>query len=373
MKIAIIHDELMRRGGAEQVVLSFHKAFPRAPIFTLAYNQHATYEEFKKCNIVTSWFNKLVSGEKWMKRLYFPLGFWAMKQLDVKDYDIVLMSTTYCAKYVNISPGTLIITYCHCPFRLAWYPQSYSEYQNSKGLKRIIFDQVINMLRKIDFNYAQRTNHYIANTHFIASEIKEKYNLALPVEVNNPPVKCSDFNISDCLGDYYLVVSRLEYYKKTDLVIEAFNELGLPLIIVGKGSKAKALNKMAKQNIHFKSGLTKQQLSILYSECKALIFPQQEDYGITPLEANASGRPVIAYGIGGVIETMIPFDGTNENECTAVFFKSQTKSDLINAIKKSQLINFNQGFIRKHAEKFDEDLFTNRVKSFVLSKYNEIK
>lgn len=368
MKIAIVHDELMRRGGAEQVVLSFHKAFPLAPIFAMAYNQETTYEEFKNCNVITSWFNKLVSSEKWMKRLYFPLGYWAMKRLDVKDYDIVLMSATYCAKYVNISKGTLIIAYCHCPFRLAWYPQSYSEYQYSKGLKRIVFDQVINILRKIDLNYAKRINHYIANTHHMADEIEEKYNLSYPVEVNNPPVKCLNFEISDKTGDYYLVVSRLEYYKKVDLVIEAFNLMGLPLIIVGKGSKTKELTKIAKPNIIFKSGLSNLQISKLYSECKALIFPQHEDYGITPLEANASGRPVIAYGMGGVLETMIPFNGTNEKECTAVFFKSQTKGDLINAIEKFQMITFNRSFIRKHAEKFDETIFINKIKEFVLEK-----
>jgi hypothetical protein len=164
MKIAIVHDELMRRGGAEQVVRCFHEAFPQAPIFTMVFQPDKTFPVFKKCDVRTSWFNSLASDEKRMKWLFFPLGLLAMKQLDVTGYDVVLISSTYCAKYVKVSPHALVITYCYTPFRFAWNPESYSEYNKAKGLKKIIFNQVVRALKRVDYKAAKRTDHFVAMT-----------------------------------------------------------------------------------------------------------------------------------------------------------------------------------------------------------------
>lgn len=357
----------MRRGGAEQVVLYFHKAFPDAPIYTMAYQANNTYPEFKNCNIITSWYNKFVSKEKWMKLFFYPFGALAMQQLDVSGFDVVLMSSTYCAKYVKVSENTIVINYCHTPFRLAWYSESYQEYITATGLKKFFYNFVISRLKVIDFKAAQRTNYFITNATEIVKRINNVYKPQNEVVVIKPPVNIENFYVSKNIKDYFLVVCRLEYYKKADLVVNAFNELGLPLIVVGKGSKEKELKLIAKDNIVFKQGLSAEELGKLYSECKALIFPQEEDYGITPLEAAASGRPVIAYGKGGVWETMIPYSEENRN-ATALFFDEQTVESLKGAVLKFQNINFDSIFIRNHAEKFRTELFVTQIQDFVNSK-----
>lgn len=368
MKIAIVHDELMRRGGAEQVVRCFIQAFPEAPVYTMAYKSSLTYPDFQNCQVKTSWFQKFAINERVMRRLFFPFGLLAMNQLEVSGYDIVLVSATYAGKYVKVSPGTVVITYCHTPFRLAWYPDSYEQYTSSKGLLRSIFNWVLKILRKIDFKAAQRTDYFIANTDEVRERIKEKYLWKKPIEVLQPPVNCNRFSTEAKPKDYFLVVSRLESYKKVDLVVEAFNELQYPLVIVGKGSMASKLKKLANSNIIFKDSLSGDELGKLYAECKAFIFPQKEDYGITPLEANASGRPVIAFGEGGVLDTMIPCKG-NPAKATAIFFKEQTKDALKQAILQFESYSFDPEFIRKNAENFDETLFIEKIKYFVKDKY----
>lgn len=209
----------------------------------------------------------------------------------------------------------------------------------------------------------------MTNSREVVPRIQKAYNPLKPVTVINPPVRCRNFHLSDSIGDYHLLVARFEPYKKVDLVIEAFNKLpDQKLLIVGKGSTETELKKLAKKNIHFLSGLDKELLANCYANCKAFIFPQLEDYGITPLEANASGRPVIAYGRGGVLDTMIPVkNGTAEN-CTAIFFDEQTTESLIDAICIYETLQFDPVFIRQHAETFDEVHFVKKIKEFVSEK-----
>jgi glycosyltransferase involved in cell wall biosynthesis len=367
MKIAIVHDELIRRGGAEQVVKCFHLAFPQAPIYTMVYQADLTYPEFKECTIITSWYQKFVSNEQAMKWFFFPFGLLAMKQLNLRKYDVVLISSTYAAKYVKISPHALVINYCHTPFRLAWEPSSYAQYNRANGIKKIMYDWLIALLKKIDYKAAQRTDFFIANTNETRDRIKRAYRYLKPIDIIQPPVDCSRFYISDEPKGYYLVVARLEAYKKVDLVIRTFNELGFPLIIVGRGSMERELRKMAGPHIVFRSGLNSEELAKLYAGCKALVFPQHEDYGITPLEANASGRPVIAYAKGGVLETMIPYEG-NSKQATAVFFNKQTENALSVALREFEKINFDTDFIRTHAEKFGQERFVNAIQDYVATK-----
>lgn len=369
MRVAIVHDELMRKGGAEQVVLTMLKAFPNADLFTLAYNPEGTYPEYKNYKINTSKLQFLSRSVKWMQRLYFPLGVWAMKSLKVHGYDVVLISNTHSAKYVDIDNDALVFIYTYTPFRLAWEPTSYSQYVESRGVYRWVFDKVINYLREIDRKEAQKGDFYLGMTKETAQRIRDAYQVE-DVTIIAPDVKTVNFKLSDKEKKYYLVVSRLEYYKKTDLAIEAFNELGLPLIVVGSGTKADELKRLAKPNIQFRSGLTSEELADLYANCKALIFPQYEDYGITPLEAIASGRPVIAYERGGVLETMIPYRG-DASKATAVFFKEQTIESLKGAIELFQSLNFDPEFIKAHAEKFDEYVFIDKIKQFVTDKYRK--
>lgn len=368
MKIAVVHDDLMRRGGAEQVVLSIMKAFPDADLFTLCYQPHLTYPEFKKYNIKTSLFQHIARTEKQMKWLFFPLGIISMKLLKLKGYDIVIISNTFCGKYVSIEPSSKIFIYTYTPFRLAWNPASYKEYSESRGLYKYFFNLVIKCLRYIDKREASKGDFHVGMTEETAERIKDAYG-ASEVTIIHPPVKSANFYVNELSPkDYYLLVSRLEFYKKVDLAIEAFNELGLSLIIVGNGSKRQKLVSMAKENISFKSGLSSAELADLYANCKALIFPQYEDYGITPLEANASGRPVIAYAKGGILETMISYNGANKNQYTSFFFNRQDKEALIKAIEEFETLEVNSKFIHSHALKFDESVFINELVNFVHSK-----
>jgi glycosyltransferase involved in cell wall biosynthesis len=237
---------------------------------------------------------------------------------------------------------------------------------NAKGLNKVAFDFVIKTLRKIDYRAAQRSNHFIAMTAETKERIRNAYNYQKDIPLIKPPVNCKAFYVSATVEDYYLVVSRLESYKKVDLVVEAFNMLGYRLIIVGKGSQEAELKRVAKENIEFKSGLSSEEIARLYTHCKALIFPQHEDYGIAPLEANASGRPVIAYGKGGVLDTMIPLTHKQDaSTSTGVFFYKQDVDNLITAIHQFERVKFDPLFIRKHAESFDESKFVEKIQWYV--------
>lgn len=370
MKIALVQDGLMCRAGGEQVALCFHKAFPDAPIYTQCYRPALTFPEFKSCDIRTTWLQRIAKTDDTMKKLFFPLGIWAMQSHDLTEFDVVLMSGTHCAKYVKLRPDTLVISYSFTPFRLAWDPMSYAQYQNSKGIRRQVFDYVVKKMRGIDFRAAQRPNYFIAMTEETRERLRVAYQVKNEINIINPPVNTANFFVNNEPKSYYLVVSRLEYYKKVDLVIDAFNELGYPLVVVGKGLQADEIKARAKSNVQFLSGLSAQELAKVYANCKAFIFPQHEDYGITPLEANAAGRPVIAYGAGGVLATQIPLEN-KPAEATAVFFREQAVNDLIEAVKDFESIEeqFDPEFIQAHARKFDETKFIAQIQTFVLEKY----
>jgi glycosyltransferase involved in cell wall biosynthesis len=209
---------------------------------------------------------------------------------------------------------------------------------------------------------SNRVDYFIANSENVARRIWKHYRRESVVI--HPPVRCNLFNISDEDEDYFLIVSRLVEYKKIDLAIEAFNELRLPLIIIGDGSEREKLESKAKDNIKFLGRQPDNVIKKYYSKCRAFIFPGEEDFGITPLESQASGRPVIAFGKGGVLETVV-------NGQTGIFFKEQTVDELKLAVKKFQNIDFDKKVIRKHAEEFDEAIFKRKIKDFVNEKYDE--
>lgn len=251
MKLAIVHDDLMRRGGAEQVASYFHLAFPEAPVYTLAYRPEATYDIFKECEVRTSFLQSIIVSEKIMKATFFPFGVIAMKKMDLSAYDVILISSTFCGKYIKVSPKALVINYCHTPFRLVWNPESYHQYEQATGIKKFVFNKVIKILKKIDYNAAQRTDLYLTNSNEVKNRIEKFYNYKKEISVINPPVDCEKFYISKDVKDYFLVVSRLEYYKRIDLVVDLFNKLNLPLIIVGKGTLRNEFKTRAKTNIIF--------------------------------------------------------------------------------------------------------------------------
>ncbi|MCL4640750.1 MULTISPECIES: glycosyltransferase [Olivibacter] len=369
MNIAIVQDDIVRRGGAEQVALSFHHAFPSAPIYTLSYDPDASYDEFRNADIRTSWFGKYIKKEEMMKKLFFPFGLISMQRLDLTSYDVILQSATHCAKYVKTNPNALVITYCHTPFRLVWRPESYESVANAKGIKKIAYQFVIDQLKRVERRSAQRTTWFLTNSSEVLPRIVQAYEPQREITIISPSVKCKNFYVAANVSDYFLVVSRFEPYKKVDLVIEAFRRMpDKKLIVVGKGSRKEELQAIAPKNVSFLSGLSSVELADVYAKCKALIFPQLEDYGITPLEANASGRPVIAYGKGGVLDTMIAVNGSNAKG-TAVFFNEQSAEAICEAVTNFDKYVFDPYFIRAHAEGFDEAKFVQRIRDYVISKY----
>lgn len=360
MKVAIVHDELLRKGGAERVVISLHKLYPTADIFTIAYRPDSTYEYFKKCVVKTTFLNALVSSEKWLMALFFPFGFWAMRSLDLKEYDLIILSSAHGAQYIKKPKGSKVINYAHYVFRLIWEPESYDFLTSSWA--RIITYPVFKCLRFFDKVFNVQSDFIIFNS----SKTKKKYcevftNLSADrLDVINPPVDLSGFHTSSTQGDFFLVVSRFEPYKKVDLVITTFREIDKKLIIVGSGTMEDELREMAKDasNISFEIGVTDARLKELYSNCNALIFPQVEDFGITPLECNASGRPIIAFAKGGVLETMV-------EDKTAVFFREQTLESLGQAIQRFANTEFSQEAIVANAGRFDEPRFHDKIKSVI--------
>ena len=363
----------MRRGGAEKVALTLVKTFPEADFYTLCYKPELTYEEFAKHTVHTSWFQRVAFNEKSMKALFYPLGIWAMKSLDLYGYDLVVISTTFCSKYIKLNPKAVLITYCHTPFRLAWYPETYQSLTKNPLLKFLMFRIVCPRLRAIDKKYALRTNHFIANSAVTIKRIRECYTTKTPITLLHPPVDVESYTPNDAPKSYYLVVSRFQPYKKVDLVIDAFNGLNdKKLIIVGTGILEKELKSKAGKNITFTGSVNSDQLQALYANCKALIFPQMEDFGLTPLEANASGRPVIAFGQGGVVETMVPYK-TDSSAFTALFFEEQTTNSLNEAIEKFESIEHivDSRFIRNNAEQFGEKSFMSKMRSEAFTIYQQ--
>lgn len=360
--IAIVHDWLTNMGGAERLIINFKEIYPNAPIYTSLYNPDKLDNELKNIDVRTSFLQKIRSANKNHQK-YFPLMPMAFENFDLNKFDVVLSSSTSCAKGIVTNPNTMHVCYCNSPMRYGW--EFYYEYSNDSNMNKIkkkLLKYLMNYMRIWDVVSSNRVDYFIANSENVAKRIWKHYRRESVVI--HPAVRCNLFNISDVDEEYFFIVSRLVPYKRIDLAVEAFNELGLPLIIVGDGPEREKLEKMANGNIKFLGRQSDEVIKEHYSKCRAFIFPGEEDFGITPLEAQASGRPVIAYGKGGALETII------ENE-TGIFFEEQTKNSLINAIKTFEGLQFDKELIRKHSLKFDESMFKEKIKRFVEIKYNE--
>lgn len=361
MKVALVHDWLINMGGAERLIKIFHELFPEAPIYTLFYDRDRMPAEFQKMDIRTSWLQNIPYGTRIYQHL-LPLMPMAVEQFDLSEYDLVLSSSTCCAKGVITRPDTLHICYCNTPMRYAW--DFYCEYTENKSRPmKLLIAAVMNYIRLWDRLSADRVDYFIANSNNVRKRIYKHYRRDSTVIY--PGVDTDFYTPSGDIGDYYLIVSRLVGYKKVDLAVKAFNELGLPLVVVGDGPELAGLKKMAKNNIRFTGRLSDEDVREYYRKCRALIFPAEEDFGLVPLEAQSCGRPVIAYGRGGALETVI--EGK-----TGVFFSLQTAESLKEAVldfeKKAD--EFDEKFIRLHALRFGYDRFKKEMIDFIKDKMN---
>lgn len=352
MNIALIHDWLTNVAGAERVLLAIKEIYPDAPIYTSVFEAKAA-KPFSNYEIHTSYLQKNSLFRKRREILvpYTPLAF---ESFDLSKYDVVITNTTFPAKGIITKPETLHICYCHTPTRYLWESQIDQRASNGKlsGLRQ----KVAHKLRIWDLVASSRPDYYFANSKTVQARIKKYYRR--DSEVIYPPVEIDRFKIAatEELKDYYLFVSRLVDYKKCDIVIQAFNTLGLPLKIVGSGPQKRQLRKMAKSNIEFLGFVSDQDIIKYYSEAKAFIFAAEEDFGIVPVEAMASGRPIIAYGEGGASETIIAGK-------TGEFFYEQTPKAIIEAVKQFDATKYDPVIIRQRAEEFSKSKFKTEFKS----------
>ncbi len=396
MKVAIVHDYLVNMGGSEKVVEQLLHLYPEAPIYTAICDPSKISEKIASTRIITSFLQKFPGATKrWQK--YLPLMPLAFEQFDLSDYDLVISSNHSCSKGVITRPETCHICYSHTPMRYAW--GSYHDYLKAcRGLSRYILPPIMSYLRLWDRLSADRVDYFVCNSRAVRARIAAYY--GREAEVIPPPVDTSFFtpgeddlstgssfnpvqddpegfegsrsSLDFARGerDFYLIVARYMPYKRVDLAVIAFTYLGLPLVVVGGvvgyGTTEESLKKMAGPNISFVGQASGGELRDYYRKAEAFIFPAEEDFGITAVEAQACGTPVIAYSRGGALDTVI--DGK-----TGIFFEEQTPESLVEAVRKFEELSLDSAFIRRHAEKFDESVFRSRMKAFIEEKYTEFQ
>lgn len=365
MKVALVHDYLNQMGGAERVVLALHEIFPDAPLYTSIYDPQRVDAAFGNMDIRTSFMQKLPMVTK-HHQPYLPLYPFAMESLDLREYDLVLSSSSAFGKGVITRPETLHICYCHTPMRWCWNYEEYVEREKLGGVARKVLPPLITGLRIWDQVSAMRVDHFIANSPVIAERIRKYYrreSVVIP-----PPVEASRFPFDpDAVPeDYFLALGRLIPYKRFDLAIEACNQLQLPLVIIGGGRDLERLQRLAGPTIRFLGHLSDEDVIHYFTHCRAFLFPGDEDFGITPLEAQAAARPVIAYGAGGALASVV--DGV-----TGTFFHEQTAESLATVLASFDERAYNPLAIRNHALEFDTPRFQRRILQFVEAKLSESK
>ena len=356
MRLALIHDCIVHVGGAERVLQCLHTMFPDAPVYTLVAKPAVVQELFPTAKVVCSFADKLPGARHWF-RAYAPLYPMAVEALDLTEFDVVLSSSYSFAKGVIVPPATAHVCYCHSPLRYLW--SDYHFHRKTvfrQTWKRVLVDPLLARLRLWDRLAADRVDQFVAISQVVAERVRKYYRRR--ARVVYPPVPVSKIRLAGSAGGYYLLVSRLMAYKRVDLAIEAFNQLGLPLKIVGKGPLDGALRRMSKSNIEFLGSIPDQALADCFAACRALVFPGQEDFGIVMVEAQAYGKPVIAYGAGGAAE--IVMDGR-----TGVLFRDQSAAGLKDAVARLDGLALDAEEIRANALRFDTSRFEESMKSIV--------
>lgn len=357
MRVALVHDYLTHFGGAERVLAALMELFPHAPVFTLVCDEKLLGKKLDTGRLRTSFLQRLPGAQR--SHRYFPLGLMplAVEQFDLSDFDVVLSATHSFGKGVITGPGTLHISYCFTPTRYAWDDSHryVREFSRSTFFQRLA-PPALSYIRLWDYFAAQRVDVYLTLSHFVARRIRKYYRRQ--AQVIPPPVNVGAFSPSASNDGYYLIVSRLVPYKRIELAIDACERLGRPLKIVGTGPEESVLRERARTWTSFLGFVPDEDLPMIYRGSRALLFPQEEDFGITALEAAASGKPTIAYRAGGALETVV--DGR-----TGIFFGRQTVDDLAKAIQRYEQLSWDTHEIRRHASAYDQNVFLRRMEQAV--------
>jgi glycosyltransferase involved in cell wall biosynthesis len=366
MKVAIIHDWLTGMRGGERCLEVLCEIFPGADLFTLLHIPGSVSPMIEKRLIRTSFIQHLPFS-KWRYRTYLPLFPMAIERFSLKGYDLILSCSHCVAKGVIPCPEALHISYLLTPMRYAWdmYEEYFGESQNK------IIPIFMHYLRLWDVTSSQRVDHFLCISKHVANRVEKFYRRK--GEVIHPPVDTKRFGLRNQKEDFFLIVSSLTRYKRIDLAIEAFNRLRYPLKIIGSGPEEKRLRSVARSNVEFLGWQSDRVVSESYSACRALIFPGEEDFGIVPLEAMASGRPVIAYGKGGALETVIPYDQPDQpgdGVPTGLFFHEPNVDSVIGAVERFHKIEreFDPAAIRNHTLQWDRERFKEKMEKYIFDK-----
>lgn len=362
MRVALIHDWLTGMRGGERCLEVFCELFPDADLFTLLHVPGSVSPVIERRRITTSFIQRLPAAAR-RYRTYLPLFPAAVARFDLRGYDLVL-SSSHCVAKSARAAGVPHVCYCFTPMRYVW--DMYADYAGpgAGALTRAVMPAAAAALRAWDRRTAARVDRFVAISRTVAERIRRCYGRA--ADVIHPPVDTRRYPLGDGdVGDYYLVVSALVPYKRIDLAVAAAGRLGRRLIVVGTGPEAARLRRQAGPTVEFLGWRDDDEIAALYRRCRALLFPGLEDFGIVPLEAMAAGRPVIAYGAGGVLDTVVPLGG--DEPATGVLFGEQTVEALADAILRYEAAagRFAPRTLRAHAETFDRRVFRDRMAAYL--------
>jgi glycosyltransferase involved in cell wall biosynthesis len=354
-RIAVFHDNFAQMGGAEKVAEEIHALLPGAMLHSTLAVPEILSAKLREAKIKTSWMQHLPALKRHFRHyfLFYPL---AVETVDMSGYDLIVSSCFGYAKGLRKRRDAVHVCYCHTPMRWVWRYDDYSERAGFGRLTRKLLPILLAGLKRWDLRASRRPDYFIANSHVVAARIKKLYDrdsVVIP-----PPIDVSRFQPEATQQDYYLVLSRLVPYKRIDLAIEACTRLNRRLLIVGDGPDRARLEKLAGPSISFLGRQPDEAVARYAARCRALLFPGEEDFGMTPLEVNAAGRPVIAFRAGGALETVV--EGV-----TGLFFNQPTTASLARAIEDFELSSWDSGVLRAHACKFDRAIFRNRLLEYL--------
>ncbi|MBB4146226.1 glycosyltransferase [Rhizobium rhizoryzae] len=359
-KVALVHYWLVGMRGGEKVLEVLCELFPDADVYTLVLDRENISDVINKHKIHTSFLQKIGGRKHYQK--FLPLMPFALEAFDLTSYDLVISSEAGPAKAVVTRPDALHICYCHSPMRYIWdlYPQYYSK---AGILSKLLMSIAAPILRQWDVTTSARVDHFVANSSYVAKRIEKYYRRH--AAVIHPPVDVKRFSISEEVHDFYICAGQITPYKRLDIAVDAFSQMQLPLIVIGRGVTPE-LRRNAASNVKFIEDANDALLEYYFARCRALVFPGLEDFGIIPLEVMASGRPVVAYQAGGALETVI--DGV-----TGLHFKEQTVESLIQAVRlmEERHSMFDASQIRQHALSFDREIFFHSISEYIERKIVE--
>jgi len=357
VRVALVHDYLVQGlRGAERVLAVLHEMWPAAPVYTLVHDPEAMGPEFADWDIRTSFIQRLPGGVRHYQKLIALMPA-AVERLPLGEYDLVISDSSAWTKSARQREGARHVCYCHSPARFLWhwsdeYVASLAANAVAKGLARAI----IPGLRRWDKRTARRPTHLLANSAAVRERIRRYWERE--AEVIHPSVDTDSFRPEDGDEEYYLVVAALNAYKRVGLAVEAFTELGKPLVVIGEGPLRRQIEQQAGPSIRLLGKVPEEELRRHYARCRAFVMPQEEDFGLAPVEAMSSGRPVIAYGAGGALETVVAGE-------TGVFFQEQTPTSLVEAVRRFEGLSFTKARCRARALEFDTERFKERFRAYV--------